>query len=137
MLSFFYITFRKLNKYKPMIKSFLLLLLFFIASFAIAQKGRLLGITMHYWMCRTWKVVLHCSHQSLSGRQLYRIPFLQALNTLVKWLRVGEGTELHLHTGSTTTLKLIDRLSYWQKVKVGHNRFMVISTELHWQEALM
>ncbi len=97
--------FTLLGKYIPMIKSFLVLLLLFIVSFGIAQKG-----TTRY------------NHTLLDVKNLERsvafytkvfqadtipYPFPPSPQYIVKWVRLGDGIELHLSQWLNDTTKVI------------------------------
>ena len=87
-----------------MIKSFLLLLLFFNASFAIAQKSTA-------WYNHTLLDVKNLERSVDFYTKVFQAdtipyPFTPSPEYIVKWLRVGEGIELHLSQWITDSAKV-------------------------------
>jgi catechol 2,3-dioxygenase-like lactoylglutathione lyase family enzyme len=111
-----------------MIKSFLLLLLFFIASFAIAQKSTA-------WYNHTLLDVKNLESSVDFYTKVFQAdtipyPFPPSPEYIVKWLRVGEGIELHLSQWVIDTTKIIvDVPSGPKYVGFVHFGFMVISMD--------
>src|SRR5688572_7721333 len=111
-----------------MIKSFLLLLLFFIASFAIAQKSTA-------WYNHTLLDVENLESSVAFYTKVFQAdtlpyPFPPSPQYIVKWLRVGEGTELHLSQWVNNTTKVINDVpSEPGQVGFVHLGFMVISMD--------
>ena len=92
-----------------MIKSFLLLLLLFIASFAIAQKSTA-------WYNHTLFDVKSLESSVAFYTKVFQAdtipyPFPPSPQYIVKWLRVGEGIELHLSQWLNDTTKVISEIS--------------------------
>jgi len=92
-----------------MIKSFLLLLLFFNASFAIAQKSTA-------WYNHTLLDVKNLESSVAFYTKVFQAdtipyPFPPSNQYIVKWLRVGEGIELHLSQWVNDTTKVISDVS--------------------------
>jgi len=112
-----------------MIKSFLLLLLFFIASFAIAQKT-------NAWYNHTLLDVQNLENSVAFYTQVFQAdtvqyPFPPSPQYIVKWLRVGEGIELHLSQWVNDTTKVVsDVPSESGLVGFVHLGFMVISMDV-------
>jgi hypothetical protein len=82
------------KKYRQMIKSFLLLLFFFNASLATAQKSTA-------WYNHTLLDVKNLESSVDFYTKVFQAdtipyPFPPSPQYIVKWLRVGEGIELHL-----------------------------------------
>ena len=113
-----------------MIKSFLLLPLFFIASFAIAQKSTA-------WYNHTLLDVQNLESSVAFYTKVFqadtiRYPFPPSPQYIVKWLKVGEGIELHLSqwVNDTTKVKVMsDVSSVPGLVGFVHFGFMVISMD--------
>ena len=111
-----------------MIKSFLLLLLFFNASFAIAQKNAA-------WYNHTLFDVQNLESSVAFYTKVFQAdtipyPFPPSPQYIVKWLRVGEGIELHLSQWVNDTTKVIsDPPSAPKYVGFVHLGFMVISMD--------
>ena len=111
-----------------MIKSFLLLLLFFIASFANAQKSTA-------WYNHTLLDVRNLESSVAFYTKVFQAdtipyPFPPSPQYIVKWLRVGEGIELHLSQWVNDTTKVIsDAPSAPEYVGFVHFGFMVISMD--------
>lgn len=111
-----------------MIKSFLLLLLFFNASFAIAQKSTA-------WYNHTLLDVKNLESSVDFYTKVFQAdtipyPFPPSPEYIVKWLRVGEGIELHLSQWVNDTAKIISDVSSVPKyVGFVHFGFMVISMD--------
>ena len=111
-----------------MIKSFLLLLLFFNASFAIAQKSTA-------WYNHTLLDVKNLESSVDFYTKVFQVdtipyPFPPSPEYIVKWLRVGEGIELHLSQWITDTTKIIrDVPSEPALVGFVHLGFMVNSMD--------
>jgi len=111
-----------------MIKSFLLLLLFFIASFAIAQKSTA-------WYNHTLLDVKNLENSVAFYTKVFQAdtipyPFPPNPQYIVKWLSVGEGIELHLSQWVNDTTKVIrDAPSEPGHVGFVHLGFMVISMD--------
>ena len=87
-----------------MIKSFLLLILFFIASFAIAQKRTA-------WFNHTLLDVQNLESSVAFYTKVFQAdtipyPFPPSPQYIVKWLSVGEGIELHLSQWVNDTTKV-------------------------------
>jgi catechol 2,3-dioxygenase-like lactoylglutathione lyase family enzyme len=116
------------SKYKPMIKSFLLLFLFFITSFASAQKSTA-------WYNHTLLDVQNLESSVAFYTQVFQAdtipyPFPPSPQYIVKWLRVGEGVELHLSQWVNNNNKVIrDIPSEPGHVGLVHLGFMVISMD--------
>lgn len=112
-----------------MIRSFLLLLFFFIASFAIAQKSTA-------WYNHTLLDVQNLESSVAFYTKVFQAdtipyPFPPSSQYIVKWLRVGEGTELHLSQWINDTTKVIrDVPSVPELVGFVHLGFMVISMDV-------
>ena len=88
-----------------MIKSFLVLLLFFIASFAIAQKSTA-------WYNHTLLDVKNLESSVAFYTKVFQAdtipyPFPPSPQYIVKWLRVGDGIELHLSQWVNDTTNVI------------------------------
>ena len=111
-----------------MIRSFLLLLFFFIASFAIAQKSTA-------WYNHTLLDVQNLESSVDFYTKVFQAdtipyPFPPSPQYIVKWLRVGEGTELHLSQWVNDTAKVISEApSAPRYVGFVHLGFMVISMD--------
>ena len=111
-----------------MIKSFLLLLLFFNASFAIAQKSTA-------WYNHTLLDVKNLESSVDFYTKVFQAhtipyPFPPSPEYIVKWLRVGEGIELHLSQWVNDTTKIISDVPSGPKyVGFVHFGFMVISMD--------
>ena len=111
-----------------MIKSFLLLLLLFIASIAIAQKRTA-------WYNHTLMDVQNLENSVAFYTQVFQAdtipyPFPPSPQYIVKWLRVGEGIELHLSQWVNDTTKGISDVPSGPKyVGFVHFGFMVISMD--------
>ena len=111
-----------------MIKSFLLLLLFFIASFASAQKSTA-------WYNHTLLDVQNLESSVDFYTKVFQAdtipyPFPPSPQYIVKWLRVGEGIELHLSQWVNDTTKVISDIpSEPGHVGFVHLGFMVISMD--------
>ena len=109
-------------------KSFLLLFLFFIASFAIAQKSTA-------WYNHTLLDVQNLESSVAFYTKVFQAdtlpyPFPPSPQYIVKWLRVGEGTELHLSQWVNDTTKVISNVpSVPGLVGFVHFGFMVISMD--------
>jgi lactoylglutathione lyase len=87
-----------------MIKYFLLLLLFFNASFAIAQKST-------SWYNHTLLDVKNLENSVDFYSKVFQLdtipyPFSPSPEYIVKWLKVGEGIELHLSQWLNDTSKV-------------------------------
>ena len=111
-----------------MIKSFLLLFLFFITSFAIAQKSSV-------WYNHTLLDVKNLESSVDFYTKVFQAdtipyPFSPSPEYIVKWLRVGEGIELHLSQWVNDTTKVISEVPSGPRL-VGfvHLGFMVISMD--------
>ena len=111
-----------------MIKSFLLLLLFFNASFAIAQKNTT-------WYNHTLLDVKNLESSVDFYTKVFQAdtipyPFPPSPEYIVKWLSVGEGIELHLSQWVNDTTKIISDVPSEPKyVGFVHFGFMVISMD--------
>ena len=111
-----------------MIKSFLLLLLFFIASSAIAQKSTA-------WYNHTLMDVQNLESSVAFYTKVFQAdtipcPFPPSPQYIVKWLKVGEGIELHLSQWVNDTTKVISDVPSGPKyVGFVHFGFMVISMD--------
>jgi hypothetical protein len=111
-----------------MIKSFLVLLLFFIASFAIAQKSTA-------WYNHTLMDVQNLESSVAFYTNVFQAdtipyPFSPSPQYIVKWLRVGEGVELHLSQWVNNTTKVIsDAPSGPKLLGFVHLGFMVTSMD--------
>ena len=111
-----------------MIKSFLLLFLFFNASFAIAQKSTA-------WYNHTLLDVKNLESSVDFYTKVFQAdtipyPFPPSPRYIVKWLRVGEGTELHLSQWVNDTAKVNSEApSAPRYVGFVHLGFMVISMD--------
>jgi len=111
-----------------MIKSFFLLLLFLNASFAIAQKSTA-------WYNHTLLDVQNLESSVDFYTKVFQAdtipyPFPPSPQYIVKWLRVGEGIELHLSQWVNDTTKVIsDPPSAPKYVGFVHFGFMVISMD--------
>ena len=111
-----------------MIKSFLLLFLFFISSLAIAQKSTA-------WYNHTLMDVRNLESSVAFYTKVFQAdtipyPFPPSPQYIVKWLRVGEGIELHLSQWVNDTTEVISAVSS-EPGHVGfvHLGFMVISMD--------
>ncbi len=111
-----------------MIKLFLLPLLFFNASFAIAQKSTA-------WYNHTLLDVKNLEisvdfYTKVFQADTIQYPFAPSPQYIVKWLRFGEGIELHLSQWVIDTTKIIvDVPSEPKYVGFVHFGFMVISMD--------
>ena len=111
-----------------MIKSFLLLFLFFITSFAIAQKSTA-------WYNHTLLDVKNLEisvdfYTKVFQADTIKYPFPPSPQYIVKWLRFGEGIELHLSQWVNDTTKIISDVPSGPKyVGFVHFGFMVISMD--------
>jgi catechol 2,3-dioxygenase-like lactoylglutathione lyase family enzyme len=111
-----------------MIKSYLFLLLFFMASFANAQKSTA-------WYNHTLLDVHNLESSVAFYTKVFRAdsipyPFPPSVQYIVKWLRIGEGVELHLSQWVNDTNKVIrDIPSEPGHVGFVHLGFMVISMD--------
>ena len=111
-----------------MIRSFLLLLLFFISSFAIAKKSAA-------WYNHTLLDVKNLESRVDFYTKVFQAdtipyPFPPSPQYIVKWLRVGEGIELHLSQWINYIPKVIsDVPSDPGHVGFVHLGFMVISID--------
>lgn len=111
-----------------MIKSFLIILLFFNASFAIAQKSTA-------WYNHTLLDVKNLEHSVAFYTKVFQAdtipyPFAPSPQYIVKWLRVGEGIELHLSQWLNDTTKVISEIpSVPGQVGFVHLGFMVNSMD--------
>lgn len=111
-----------------MIKLFLLLLLFFNESFAIAQKSTA-------WYNHTLLDVKNLEisvdfYTKVFQADTIQYPFAPNPQYIVKWLRFGEGIELHLSQWVIDTTKIIvDVPSGPKYVGFVHFGFMVISMD--------
>ncbi len=111
-----------------MIKSFLLLLLFFNASFAIAQKSTA-------WYNHTLLDVKNLESSVDFYIKVFQAdtipyPFPPSPEYIVKWLRVGEGIEIHLSQWVNDTTTVISEAPSGPKyVGFVHFGFMVISMD--------
>jgi catechol 2,3-dioxygenase-like lactoylglutathione lyase family enzyme len=111
-----------------MIKSFLLLFLFFITSFAIAQKSTT-------WYNHTLLDVQNLESSVAFYTKVFQAdtipyPFPPSPQYIVKWLRVGEGTELHLSQWVNDNTEVISDVPSGPKyVGFVHLGFMVISMD--------
>jgi catechol 2,3-dioxygenase-like lactoylglutathione lyase family enzyme len=111
-----------------MIKSFLVLLLFFIASFAIAQKSTA-------WYNHTLLDVKNLESSVAFYTKVFQAdtipyPFPPSPQYIVKWLRVGDGIELHLSQWVNDTTNVIsDAPSGSSQVGFVHLGFMVVSMD--------
>lgn len=109
-------------------KSFLLLFLYFIAPFAIAQKSTA-------WYNHTLLDVQNLESSVAFYTKVFQAdtlpyPFPPSPQYIVKWLRVGEGIELHLSQWVNDTTKVIsDVPSGPRLVGFVHFGFMVISMD--------
>lgn len=112
-----------------MIKSFLLLLLFFNASFSIAQKKSTA------WYNHTLLDVKNLENSVDFYTKVFQAdtipyPFSPSPQYLVKWLRFDEGIELHLSQWVNDTTKIISEVPSEPKyVGFVHFGFMVISMD--------
>jgi hypothetical protein len=111
-----------------MIKSFLLILLFFITSLASAQKSTA-------WYNHTLLDVQNLENSVAFYTQVFQAdtipyPFPPSPKYIVKWLKVGEGIELHLSQWVNDTNKVISEVPLEPKyVGFVHLGFMVISMD--------
>ena len=111
-----------------MIKSLLLLPLFFIASFATAQKSTA-------WYNHALLDVQNLENSVAFYTKVFQAdtipyPFPPSPEYIVKWLRVGEGTELHLSQWVIDTTKVISEVAAGPKyVGFVHFGFMVSSMD--------
>jgi len=111
-----------------MIKSFLLLFLFFITSFASAQKSTA-------WYNHTLLDVKNLESSVDFYTKVFQAdtipyPFPPSPEYIVKWLKVGEGIELHLSQWVNDTTKIISDVPLGPKyVGFVHFGFMVISMD--------
>ena len=111
-----------------MIKSFLVLLVFFNVSFAIAQNSTA-------WYNHTLLDVQNLEssvdfYTKVFHADTIRCPFARNPQYIVKWLRVGEGTELHLSQWVKDSTKVITEVpSAPGLVGFVHLGFMVISVD--------
>jgi len=111
-----------------MIKSFLLLFLFFITSFASAQKSTV-------WYNHTLLDVQNLESSVAFYTQVFQadtIPYPFSPSPLynVKWLKFGDGTELHLSQWLNDTTKVTNDVPSAPKyVGFVHLGFMVISMD--------
>jgi catechol 2,3-dioxygenase-like lactoylglutathione lyase family enzyme len=111
-----------------MIKSFLFLPLFFISSFAIAQKSTA-------WYNHTLLDVQNLESSVDFYTKVFQAdtipyPFPPSPLYIVKWLRVGEGTELHLSQWVNVNTKVISEVPSEPKyVGFVHLGFMVTSMD--------
>jgi hypothetical protein len=111
-----------------MIKSFLVLLFFFIASFAIAQKSTA-------WYNHTLLDVQNLESSVTFYTKVFQAdtipyPFPPSREYIVKWLRVGDGIELHLSQWVNHTTKVIsDVPSGPGNVGFVHLGFLVTSID--------
>ena len=111
-----------------MIKSFLLLFLFFITSFAIAQKSSV-------WYNHTLLDVKNLESSVDFYTKVFQAdtipyPFPPSPQYIVKWLRFDDGIELHLSQWVNDTTKIsIDVPSGPKYVGFVHFGFMVISMD--------
>ena len=109
-------------------KSFLLLFLYFIASFAIAQKSTA-------WYNHTLLDVQNLESSVAFYTKVFQAdtlpyPFPPSPQYIVKWLKVGDGIELHLSQWVNDTTKVIsDAPSEPKLVGFVHFGFMVISMD--------
>jgi predicted enzyme related to lactoylglutathione lyase len=109
-------------------KSFLLVLLSFISSFAIAQKNAA-------WYNHTLMDVQNLERSVAFYTKVFQAdtlpyPFPPSPQYIVKWLKVGEGIELHLSQWITQTSKVIsDTPSAPDNVGFVHLGFMVSSMD--------
>ena len=111
-----------------MIKSFLLLFLFFIASSASAQKSTA-------WYHHTLLDVQNLESSVAFYTQVFQAdtipyPFPPSPQYIVKWLKVGEGVELHLSQWVNNNNKVIrDLPSEPGHLGLVHLGFMVMSMD--------
>lgn len=111
-----------------MIKSFLLLLLCFFASFSIAQKNT-------SWYNHTLLDVQNLENSVAFYTKVFQAdtipyPFPPSPLYIVKWLKFGDGTELHLSQWVNDTTKVTsDVPSVPKYVGFVHLGFMVISMD--------
>ena len=111
-----------------MIKSFLLLPLFFIASFAIAQKSTA-------WYNHTLLDVQNLESSVAFYTKVFQAdtipyPFPPSSQYIVKWLRFGDGIELHLSQWVNDTTEIISDVPSGPKyVGFVHFGFMVMSMD--------
>jgi catechol 2,3-dioxygenase-like lactoylglutathione lyase family enzyme len=111
-----------------MIKSFLLILLLFIASFSIAQKSTA-------WYNHTLLDVKNLEisvdfYTKVFQADTIQYPFPPSSQYIVKWLSVGEGIELHLSQWVNDTTKIISDVPSGPKyVGFVHFGFMVSSMD--------
>jgi catechol 2,3-dioxygenase-like lactoylglutathione lyase family enzyme len=111
-----------------MIKSFLLILLLFIASFSIAQKSTA-------WYNHTLLDVKNLEisvdfYTKVFQADTIQYPFPPSPQYIVKWLSVGEGIELHLSQWVNDTTKIISDVPSGPKyVGFVHFGFMVSSMD--------
>ena len=111
-----------------MIKSLLLQLLFFIATFANAQKSTA-------WYNHTLLDVQNLESSVAFYTKVFQAdtipyPFPPSPQYIVKWLRVGEGTELHLSQWVNDNTEVISDVTSGPKyVGFVHLGFMVISMD--------
>ena len=111
-----------------MIKSFLLLLLLFIASFAIAQKSTA-------WYNHTLFDVKSLESSVAFYTKVFQAdtipyPFPPSPQYIVKWLRVGDGIELHLSQWVNDSTKVTGNApSGSAQVGFVHMGFMVTSMD--------
>ena len=111
-----------------MIKSFLLLFLFFITSFAIAQKSTV-------WYNHTLLDVKNLESSVDFYTKVFQAdtipyPFPPSPQYIVKWLRFSDGIELHLSQWVNVTTEIISDVPTGPKyVGFVHFGFMVISMD--------
>lgn len=111
-----------------MIKSFLLLFLFFITSFAIAEKSSV-------WYNHTLLDVKNLESSVDFYAKVFQAdtipyPFPPSPQYIVKWLRFGDGIELHLSQWVNDTAEIISDVPSEPKyVGFVHFGFMVISMD--------
>lgn len=111
-----------------MIKSFLLLILCFFASFSIAQKST-------SWYNHTLLDVQNLENSVAFYTKVFQAdtipyPFPPSPQYIVKWLKFGDGTELHLSQWVNDTTKVTSVVpSVPGHVGFVHLGFMVISMD--------
>jgi catechol 2,3-dioxygenase-like lactoylglutathione lyase family enzyme len=112
-----------------MIKSLLLLLLFFNASFSIAQKKSTAWYNHTLLDVKNLEISVDF-YTKVFQADTIKYPFPPSPQYLVKWLRFDEGIELHLSQWVTDTTKIISDVPSGPKyVGFVHFGFMVISID--------
>lgn len=111
-----------------MIKYFLLLCLFFITSFAIAQKS---AVWYHHTLLDVKNLESSVDfYAKVFQADTIPYPFPPSPQYIVKWLRFGDGIELHLSQWVNDTTEIISDVPSGPKyVGFVHFGFMVISMD--------